>query len=127
MHGADGRALAADTGAGVDPDLAAVAPAETTPTPAGRPKAVGGAAAPPGKTGLLDAAHTAYLAALLADDEAGAAQALAASGQSEDMLVDGINEALFDLVGDTVLEFGAAGPQIIEDYVDDVKGSLNHE
>ena len=43
------------------------------------------------------------------------------------MLVDGINEALFDLVGDTVLEFGAAGPQIIEDYVDDVKGSLNHE
>ena len=127
LHGADGRALAAGTGAGVGPDLAAVAPAETTPTPAGRSKTVEGAAAPPGKTGLLDAAHTAYLAALLADDEAGAAQALAASGQSEDMLVDGINEALFDLVGDTVLEFGAAGPQIIEDYVDDVKGSLNHE
>ena len=36
------------------------------------------------------------------------------SGQSEDMLVDTINEALFlTLVGDTVIEFGAAGPQII--------------
>ncbi|MFR7669895.1 MAG: tellurite resistance TerB C-terminal domain-containing protein [Collinsella sp.] len=43
------------------------------------------------------------------------------------MLVDNINEALFDLVGDTVIEFGAAGPQIIEDYEADVRGYLDHE
>ena len=49
------------------------------------------------------------------------------SGQSEDMLVDSINEALFDLVGDTVIEFGAAGPQIIEDYEADVRGYLDYE
>ena len=47
--------------------------------------------------------------------------------QSEDMLVDTINEALFDLVGDTVIEFGAAGPHIIEDYEADVRGYLDHE
>ena len=46
------------------------------------------------------------------------------AGVSEDMLVDGINEKLFDLVGDTVIEFGAAGPQVIEDYEDDVRGVL---
>ena len=49
------------------------------------------------------------------------------SGQSEDMLVDSINEALFDLVGDTVIEFGSEGPQIIEDYEADVRGYLDHE
>ncbi len=53
--------------------------------------------------------------------------AVAHSGQSEDMLVDTINEALFDLVGDTVIEFSAAGPQIIEDYEADVRGYLDHE
>ena len=52
---------------------------------------------------------------------------MAQSGKSEDMLVDGINEALFDLVGDTVIEFGAAGPHIIEDYKADVRGYLDHE
>ena len=52
---------------------------------------------------------------------------MAQSGKSEDMLVDSINEVLFDLVGDTVIEFGAAGPQIIEDYEADVRGYLDHE
>ncbi|MFR2031937.1 MAG: tellurite resistance TerB C-terminal domain-containing protein [Collinsella sp.] len=52
---------------------------------------------------------------------------MAQSGKSEDMLVDSINEALFDLVGDTVIEFGSAGPQIIEDYEADVRGYLDHE
>lgn len=74
-------------------------------------------------------AHAAedYLRALLEQNAAQAASAVAQSGQSEDMLVDNINEALFDLVGDTVIEFGAAGPQIIEDYEADVRGYLDHE
>ena len=67
----------------------------------------------------LDAVERAYLQALLA----GAAPTVPA-GASEDMLVDGINEKLFDLVGDTVIEFGAAGPQVIEEYEDDVRGVL---
>ena len=75
----------------------------------------------------LDPAADAYLRALLEQDTAQAASAVAQSGQSEDMLVDNINEALLDLVGDTVIEFGAAGPQIIEDYEADVRGYLDHE
>lgn len=75
----------------------------------------------------LAPAADAFLRALLERNTAQATLAVAQSGQSEDMLVDTINEALFDLVGDTVIEFGAAGPQIIEDYEADVRGYLDHE
>ena len=68
-----------------------------------------------------------FLRALLEQNAAQATSAVAQSGQSEDMLVDSINEALFDLVGDTVIEFGSAGPHIIEDYEADVRGYLDHE
>ena len=54
---------------------------------------------------------------LLAGRSAQAAQA--------DLLVDAINEKLFDLVGDTVLEFDETGsPALVEDYVDDVRAAL---
>lgn len=85
------------------------------------------AAAPAGATNELAPAADAYLRALLEHNAVQAESAVAQSGQSEDMLVDTINEALFDLVGDTVIEFSAAGPQIIEDYEADVRGYLDHE
>ena len=85
------------------------------------------ASAPADAASELAPAATAYLRALLEQDAAQAASAVERSGKSEDMLVDNINEALFDLVGDTVIEFGAAGPQIIEDYEADVRGYLDHE
>ena len=75
----------------------------------------------------LNSAADAYLRALLEQNAAQTASAVAQSGKSEDMLVDSINEALFDLVGDTVIEFGSEGPQIIEDYEADVRGYLDHE
>lgn len=75
----------------------------------------------------LAPAADAFLRALLEQNAVQATSAVARSGQSEDMLVDTINEALFDLVGDTVIEFSAAGPQIIEDYEADVRGYLDHE
>lgn len=78
-------------------------------------------------TSALAPAAEDYLRALLEQNAAQAASAVAQSGKSEDMLVDSINETLFDLVGDTVIEFGAAGPQIIEDYEADVRGYLDHE
>lgn len=83
--------------------------------------------APAEAANKLAPAATAYLRALLEQNAAQATSAVAHSGQSEDMLVDSINEALFDLVGDTVIEFGAAGPQIIEDYEADVRGYLDYE
>lgn len=84
-------------------------------------------AAPADITSVLAPAAEDYLRALLEQNAAQAASAVEKSEQSEDMLVDSINETLFDLVGDTVIEFGAAGPQIIEDYEADVRGYLDHE
>lgn len=85
------------------------------------------AAAPADATNELAPAADAFLRALLEQNAVQATSAVAHSGQSEDMLVDSINEALFDLVGDTVIEFGSEGPQIIEDYEADVRGYLDHE
>ena len=85
------------------------------------------AAAPADATNELAPAADAYLRALLEHNAVQAESAVAQSGKSEDMLVDSINEAFFDLVGDTVIEFGSAGPQIIEDYEADVRGYLDHE
>ena len=99
---------------GVVAPLLAPAPAPATAMPADTASA------------LVPAAEG-YLRALLEQNAAQAASAVARSDQSEDMLVDSINEALFDLVGDTVIEFGATGPQIIEDYEADVRGYLDHE
>lgn len=85
------------------------------------------AAAPADATNELAPAANAYLSALLEHNAVQAESAVVQSEQSEAMLVDTINEALFDLVGDTVIEFSAAGPQIIEDYEADVRGYLDHE
>ena len=85
------------------------------------------APAPTEAANKLAPAADAFLRALLEQNAAQATSAVERSGQSEDMLVDSINEALFDLVGDTVIEFGTAGPQIIEDYEADVRGYLDHE
>lgn len=85
------------------------------------------AAVPADATNKLAPAEDTFLRALLEHNAAQATSAVERSGQSEDMLVDTINEALFDLVGDTVIEFGTAGPRIIEDYEADVIGYLDHE
>lgn len=85
------------------------------------------AATPADATNELAPAADAYLRALLEHNAVQAESAVVQSKQSEDMLVDTINEAFFDLVGDTVIEFSAAGPQIIEDYEADVRGYLDHE
>ena len=67
----------------------------------------------------------------LTEDERALVEALLAgrpapdAKTSADLLVDAINEKLFDLVGDTVVEFGAGGaPEPIEDYADDVREAL---
>ncbi len=40
------------------------------------------------------------------------------------MLVDAVNEKLYDLLGDTALEFDGGAPVLIEDYREDVEGIL---
>lgn len=52
------------------------------------------------------------------------------AGTSLDMLVDSINEKLFDLLGDTTLEFDglvSGMPAIIDDYAEDVREALSYE
>lgn len=77
-------------------------------------------------TGLSPAAAT-FLRALIEGDGSAADSAVEQASTSEDILVDAINEALFDLVGDTVIEYGPDGPELIEDYREDVGGFLSHE
>lgn len=104
-----GDAAAEPAAAALAPE-SAVAPPAATPVPAPQPA----------KTDLgLTAQERALLDALLAHKEPPAA-----AGASLDMLVDSINEKLFDLVGDTVLEFGDVGPALIEDYEQDLRGYL---
>ena len=79
------------------------------------------------RTAGLVPSEVGYLRALLEKDRAGAAKIAKENRSSEDMLVDAINEALFDLVGDTVIEYGPNGLELIEDYREDVEGFLNHE
>ncbi len=54
-----------------------------------------------------------------------AGEAPSTSG-SVDLMVDSINEKLFELLGDTAVEFdGSGAPRVVEDYVDDVREVLN--
>lgn len=93
--------------------------------PPGTPRAPSATAAPIGAP--LAPGQLTYLKALLDGDPTAAHEALGLLGTSEDLAVDAINETLFDLVGDTVIEYGQDGPAIIEDYRDDVEGLLHHE
>ena len=82
----------------------------------------------PGGSSPLDETQAAYLRCLLEDaPPEERADTVAESRVSEDMLVDAINEAFLDLVGDTVIEFGPEGPELIEDYREDVREMLGDE
>lgn len=81
----------------------------------------------PETEGPLSNAQVTYLQALIFQDAPARKAAIDAIGCSEDMLVDAINEACFDLIGDTVIEYGADGPELIEDYRDDVEGFIRHD
>ena len=85
------------------------------------------AAVYPPDAGALSSGQAAYLRALANGNAQAAHDAAQATGTSEDLLVDAINEALFDQIGDTVIEYGPDGPELIEDYREDVEGILNHE
>lgn len=99
---------------------AAPAPTAVAPAPAPTAPAAATAVTPP-KPGPLTPEQASYLQSLLD----GSPSPPAPAGTSEDMLVDTINEAAFDLIGDTVLEFGPTGVQLIEDYREDVEGLIN--
>lgn len=71
---------------------------------------------------LLDAHQRDWLAAVLASDSQAAARAARASGTTEDLMADAVNEALFDLLGDTAVEAADGRYAAIEDYREDLEG-----
>ena len=99
--------------------LPAAAPAAAT-----APASAASSAQASDANAALSHEQAAFLRALRDDDPTARAQALGSASASEDMMVDAINEAFFDLVGDTVIEYGADGPELIEDYREDVEEIL---
>jgi hypothetical protein len=67
----------------------------------------------------LDEQQVALLQTLLAGEPTTGFDALFLS-----LAVDAINDAFLDVVGDTVIEFDDDVPQLVEDYVDDVRDAL---
>ena len=86
---------------------------EPAPEPVSEPEAAQVADSP------LNEAETAFLRALLTGGEASAAAKSA--GTMPSLLADSINEKLFDVFADTVIDCSADVPEIIEDYVDELK------
>lgn len=71
----------------------------------------------------LSQSEVAFLQALLKGNEEELIRGVGAS--AVDLVVDAVNEKLFELLGDTAVEFGDDGePRLVEDYVDDVREAL---
>ena len=69
----------------------------------------------------LDTTATDGLKRLLAENENGLTEAAKVSGILADALADKINEAAFDIIGDTVIEPTDGGYRIINDYKGDLE------
>lgn len=63
-----------------------------------------------------------YLRALLCGGDPAAV--LREAGAMESVVVDAVNEKLFDRFGDTIILFDGDAPELIEDYTDDLKGII---
>ncbi|MBQ9006343.1 MAG: hypothetical protein IJ092_08210, partial [Atopobiaceae bacterium] len=68
----------------------------------------------------LTTAESLVLQALLT----GAAAPSDPEGQMLSLVIDSINEKLFDVVGDAVIEYEGDDPVLVEDYLDDVREIL---
>ena len=91
------------------PEAAAPAPAEEIPSDAG--------------SGLpTDPAESAFLRALLSGGDY--VSAAKSAGTMVSILADSINEKLFDMFGDTVIDFSGDCPEVIEDYADELRECL---
>lgn len=95
----------------------AVSAAPIVPSAQEEPQPEGFSAAPFG----LDGRELAFVLRLL---DGGSVDDLLSGTLTAELLVDAVNEKLFDLLGDTAVEFVGSQPRIVEDYRDDVKGAV---
>lgn len=77
--------------------------------------------APQADKSPLDKGEYALLHALL---YGGDYHAALGKGAMLSVLADGINEKLYDIIGDTVIEFDGDIPTLIDDYTDELKGII---
>lgn len=106
-------------------DLSATPAADAAPTDAAISVAGAASAASASSPadGPFSADELAYLACLLEGaSDAERAAVLARAGSTDELMADALNEKLYDALGDIAVEDSGDGPQIIEDYVEDVKG-----
>lgn len=120
-------ALPVHAGAPATGALPSGAPESSSSAPAASgtqaPIAPTDASAQAGGAALLTEDEAAYLACLIAQAPASErAIVLRRAGTTEALMVDALNEKLYDELGDIAVEDGEDGPQVIEDYVEDVKG-----
>ena len=71
----------------------------------------------------LTASELEFLQALLVGDVAGAKAAVGVGMAS--LMVDAVNEKLYDEIGDAAIEFDGDTPQLVEDYRPDVEELLS--
>ena len=71
----------------------------------------------------LTTSELAFLRALLDGDDAAAKVAVGAGMAS--LMVDAVNEKLYDEIGDAAIEFDGDTPRLVEDYRLDVEGLLS--
>ena len=115
-HGAESESR---TGTPAAAPAGAPVPAPASPS-AAAPFSPAASAAP--GTPLLTPAERALLEALAAGSDP--APALAQAGALPSVFVDQLNEKLFDVVGDAVVEFDGENPVLVEDYHEDVQDLL---
>lgn len=96
--------------------------APEVPGPPEVPSASAGTAAEGSLSFGLTAEESALARALLGGKDYAAI--VSASSATLDMLVDSLNEKLFDLVGDVSFEFGDDGPCPVEDYEEELRKAL---
>lgn len=101
-----------------------VAPAPSVPMPDAAPPEQKQAAGDAHPFGLTD---TEYDLAVSLLDHRDYTAIVSASPATLDMLIDSMNEKLFDLEGDVCFEFSDDGPEPIEDYREDLRKALVHE
>ncbi|MCR5122618.1 MAG: TerB N-terminal domain-containing protein [Ruminococcus sp.] len=72
----------------------------------------------------LTSGEKAFVRALLYGTSADIRAAASYAGSMPSLLADSVNEKLFDMFGDTVIEFDGDDPTVIEDYVPELKGKI---
>ena len=113
-HAAAEPSAANGTAAAIQPEAAPAAACDGNGNPS---------ANAPNPAGPLSPAEAAYVRCLLAGAPPTERKAAAqAAGVPESMMMDAINEKLFDELGDVALEEGDDGPRVVEDYEEDVRG-----